>query len=74
MEVLQQAVTGAILSSHRHPEAIDFAVVQAAAVCYALNSSTDGFDAQALLASLSDVCETEVMKEMIQSTAKIVEE
>ncbi|CAE8684931.1 unnamed protein product [Polarella glacialis] len=33
---LRSAVAAAILASHRHPEAVDFAVVQAAAVQYAL--------------------------------------
>lgn len=73
---LRVAVQAAILGSHRHPEAIDFAVVQAAAVQKALLApgGADGFDVQALLAELPGHCETEAMRGAIASTAAALAE
>jgi len=68
--VIRQSVTAAIMSSHRHPEAIDFAVVQASAVQYALCQSTESFDSARLLAELQERCETDAMKQVIRSVAE----
>jgi hypothetical protein len=48
-------VAAAICSSHRHPEAVDFAVVQAAAVQRALFWEPGEFDGPALLAELASM-------------------
>eukprot|EP00928_Gymnodinium_smaydae_P089395 TRINITY_DN73368_c0_g1_i1.p1 TRINITY_DN73368_c0_g1~~TRINITY_DN73368_c0_g1_i1.p1 ORF type:complete len:415 (-),score=43.28 TRINITY_DN73368_c0_g1_i1:106-1221(-) len=66
---LRSAVVDAIRSSHRHPEAIDFAVVQARAVQYCMSVEPHTFDAQGLLADLASRCETEDMKNVIVQTA-----
>lgn len=69
-EVIRHAVTDAILSSHRHPEAVDFAVLQAMAVQYALTlPSAADFSAPSLLARLADCCETEEMRHMVTRVA-----
>jgi len=62
---MRQAVTGAILSSHRHPEAVDFAVVQASAVQYALHATVEDFNIEQLMAELRSRCETDDMKQVI---------
>ncbi len=64
-EVLRAAVEDAVFSSHRHPEAVDFAVVQAAAVQYAL--STSSLDPSVLLPDLASRCHTEAMRNMVLS-------
>ena len=67
---LRAAVELAIRSSHRHPEAIDFAVVQAAAVQYALLCvSPSDFAPQKLLADLAARCETASMQQCVEATA-----
>eukprot|EP00731_Ephydatia_muelleri_P003752 Em0001g3752a len=69
-EVMRHAVTDAIVSSHRHPEAVDFAVLQAMTVQYALTlPSAADFSAPTLLARLADCCETEEMRQMVTSVA-----
>jgi len=66
---LRAAVEAAIVSSHRHPEAIDFAVVQAATVQYALSLRTpDAFDTVALLRELATRCTTNAMHAMLADT------
>lgn len=67
--VLRQAVEAAIRASHRHPEAVDFAVVQAAAVQHALHAEPAAFDGLALLADLAGRCESEAMQGVIRETA-----
>ena len=68
-ESLRAAVALALRSSHRHPEAIDFGVVQAAAVQYALNCATpSNFDPAVLLADLGARCTTGPMRDMIKAT------
>lgn len=67
--VLRKAVRLAILSSHRHPEAVDFAVVQARCVQYALSVSPDQFNPAALLLELEQCCEDEAMQEAVNRTA-----
>jgi len=69
-KTLRQAVAAAICSSHRHPEAVDFAVVQAAAVQRALFWEPGEFDGPALLAELASMCETEGMRTVISATAE----
>lgn len=59
---LRRAVAAAVRGSHRHPEAVDFALVQAAAVQYALRTEPAHFDSAALLADLASRCETEAMQ------------
>jgi ADP-ribosylglycohydrolase len=60
--VLRSAVTQAVLSTHRHVEAVDFAVVQAAAVqhCLRLPRPQD-FDAAAFLGEMRSHCEADAM-------------
>lgn len=69
-KTLRDAVTVAICASHRHPEAIDFAVVQASAVQHALLTEPDQFHAPKLLAKLASLCETEQMCAAITATAE----
>lgn len=70
LEVVRRAVTGAIISSHRHPEAVDFAVLQAMAVQYALTlPSASEFSAPFLLARLINCCETAEMQQMVTNVA-----
>lgn len=72
--VLRQAVEAAVRGSHRHPEAMDFAVVQAAAVQRALRYKFDPdafFDG--LIKSLVDMCKTNAMKEVLTGTARALE-
>ncbi|KAL5518287.1 hypothetical protein EMCRGX_G003992 [Ephydatia muelleri] len=70
LDVMRRAVTDAIVSSHRHPEAVDFAVLQAMTVQYALTlPSAADFSAPTLLARLADCCETEEMRQMVTSVA-----
>ena len=59
---LRSAVTAAILATHRHPEAIDFAVIVAAAVQYSLRVDPAHFDAALLLDDLIARCETKGMR------------
>merc|ERR1719482_2094004 len=67
---LRAATEAAVRATHRHPEAIDFAVVQAAAVAYALRcEGARDFDAQALLADLASRCTTEAMRGQVLATA-----
>jgi len=66
---LRTAVETAVLSSHRHPEAVDFAVVQAAAVQYALNATVDSFDPAQLLPDLIQRCEVPDMRKVISEVA-----
>ena len=69
-EVIRRAVTDAILSSHRHPEAVDFAVLQAMAVQYALSLATAAdFDAPTLLKRLASCCHTDEMRQMVTGVA-----
>lgn len=69
---LRTAVEAAIRSSHRHPEALDFAVVQAGAVQYALRSSASTFDTGWLLTELAAYCTTAAMRGIIAATAAAV--
>lgn len=65
---LRAAVEKAILSSHRHPEAVDFAVVQAAAVQHMLRlASPAELNVPALLADLMGRCTTEGMHSAVNS-------
>mmetsp|Transcript_117965 Transcript_117965/g.334536 ORF Transcript_117965/g.334536 Transcript_117965/m.334536 type:complete len:371 (+) Transcript_117965:3-1115(+) len=66
---LRRAVETATRASHRHPEAVDFAVVQAAAVQYALRTEPPDFDAAALLADLAGRCETDAMRDVVSATS-----
>ncbi|KAK3245230.1 hypothetical protein CYMTET_45191 [Cymbomonas tetramitiformis] len=67
--VLRTAVEQAILSTHRHPEAIDFAVAQAATVQYCLRSTPETFDPIELLSDLiQSRCTTEPMCSALQAT------
>ena len=60
--VLRSAVVHAVLSTHRHPEAVDFAVVQAAAVQHCLRlSRPQDFEATAFLVEMASLCETDAM-------------
>lgn len=68
-KTLREAVAAAICASHRHPEAVDFAVVQATAVQYALSAQPDAFDSSALLSKLASICETDAMCSIISETA-----
>jgi len=71
--VLRDAVTKAILGSHRHPEAIDFAVIQASMVQYALKVDVAGFSSNSLLAELAKSCETEAMRSMVDATSDAIQ-
>ena len=63
---LRKAVTRAVLSTHRHPEAVDFAVVQAAAVQHCLGlARPQDFDPCAFLSEMAARCETEAMARTI---------
>ena len=66
---LRSAVTAAILATHRHPEAIDFAVIVAAAVQYSLRVDPAHFDAALLLDDLIARCETKGMRSVLRATA-----
>lgn len=70
---LRQAVAAAICASHRHPEAVDFAVVQAAAVQHTLLIKPEEFDAPKLLAKLASMCETEAMRTVITGIAEALQ-
>mmetsp|Transcript_44271 Transcript_44271/g.90369 ORF Transcript_44271/g.90369 Transcript_44271/m.90369 type:complete len:387 (+) Transcript_44271:235-1395(+) len=71
--ILRSAVTQAVLSTHRHPEAVDFAVVQAAAVQHCLNlPSAAEFDSAAFLHTLQSRCETPSMQTAIDRVAVLV--
>lgn len=72
-EVLRDAVSKAILGSHRHPEAIDFAVIQASMVQYALNVDVAKFNSKALLVELAKVCQTREMASMVAAIADAIE-
>lgn len=69
---LRWAVQGAVRASHRHPEAVDFAVIQAAAVQHCLRSEVSNFDAARLLADLASRCQTDAMRQMVQAIAEIL--
>lgn len=69
-EALRRAVVAAVLASHRHPEAVDFAVVQAAAVQYALTVTPETFDSHALLEDLIGRCESDGMQAAVGATAE----
>jgi poly(ADP-ribose) glycohydrolase ARH3 len=71
-DVLRDAVAQAILSSHRHPEAIDFAVIQASLVQYALQVGAAGFQRDAVLDELASRCETKAMAGMVRATAEAI--
>lgn len=66
---LRRAVEAAVLGTHRHPEAVDFAVVQAAAVQYALGCARgpEDFNPQALLQDLEERCETEAIRKAVNA-------
>jgi len=66
--VLRFAVEEAIKASHRHPEAIDFAVVQASAVQYALHVKPKDFDPHVLMKHLRGICSTPSMQNVIEAT------
>lgn len=67
--VLRTAVEQAILCTHRHPEAIDFAVAQAATVQYCLRSTPEIFEPTELLSDLiQNRCTTESMSGALQAT------
>ena len=66
---LRSAVTAAILATHRHPEAIDFAVIVAAAVQYSLRVDPAHFDAALLLDDLIARCETKGMRSVLRAIA-----
>ena len=70
-EQLRNAVEAATISSHRHPEAVDFAVVQAMCVQNMLRHKGDPkeVDMGALLGELASRCTTEAMKSVISATA-----
>eukprot|EP00930_Biecheleria_cincta_P095616 TRINITY_DN87560_c0_g1_i1.p1 TRINITY_DN87560_c0_g1~~TRINITY_DN87560_c0_g1_i1.p1 ORF type:complete len:402 (-),score=51.24 TRINITY_DN87560_c0_g1_i1:73-1221(-) len=69
---LRLAVQAATRGTHRHPEAVDFAVVQAAAVQYCLRSEVADFDAIALLADLASRCESEAMRRVVEAIAECI--
>lgn len=71
-DTLREAVTAAICASHRHPEAIDFAVVQAAAVQQALKMQPEEFDAQEFLRELLGRCQVSEMQDAIKRTHEAV--
>ena len=63
---LRGAVEEVVRASHRHSEAVDFAVVQAAAVQHALGlASPEDFEAEALLGDLAGRCETDAMRDAL---------
>mmetsp|Transcript_29870 Transcript_29870/g.69484 ORF Transcript_29870/g.69484 Transcript_29870/m.69484 type:complete len:422 (-) Transcript_29870:146-1411(-) len=72
--VLREAVVQATLASHRHPEAVDFAVVQAAAVQYALLHDASSFSVAELLDGLATRCEVDAMRKMLVAVKAYVEE
>jgi len=69
-QTLRAAAAAAVLGSHRHPEAVDFAVVQAAAVQHALGLEPAAFDPAALLADLAGRCESQGMRDALLRTAE----
>jgi len=65
---LRATVEQAVMSSHRHAEAIDGAVVQAGAVQYMLGlQDASAFDAASMLTDLADRCITTPMSDAIQA-------
>lgn len=70
-QALRSSAAAAILGSHRHPEAVDFAVVQAAAVQHALRADGPAdFDAARVLEDLEGRCATEAMRRVVRATAE----
>ncbi|CAE7241646.1 ADPRS [Symbiodinium natans] len=69
---LRVAVEQAILGTHRHVEAVDFATLQAAAVQYALLHSPETFSADELLTNLRDLCESKDMLETMKAISRAV--
>mmetsp|Transcript_118150 Transcript_118150/g.229701 ORF Transcript_118150/g.229701 Transcript_118150/m.229701 type:complete len:419 (-) Transcript_118150:222-1478(-) len=70
---LRCAVEAAVRASHRHPEAVDFAVVQARAVQYAMRIQPEQFDAAWLLNDLAERCQAEAMVSVMRATAVALE-
>jgi len=68
-KTLRQAVASAIFASHRHPEAVDFAVVQASMVQRALFLEAAAFDGPLLLDELAGLCQTDDMRKVVAATA-----
>lgn len=68
-QAMRQAAARAVLASHRHPEAVDFAFVQALAVRHALAASPPSvFDPYALLQDAQGQCESEGMRAAVAAT------
>jgi poly(ADP-ribose) glycohydrolase ARH3 len=70
--MFRSAVEDAVRCSHRHPEAIDFACVQATTVKYALSCPNPAaFDPQELLAKLQSpsVCSTDAVRTVLRKLA-----
>jgi len=70
---LRFAVEAAVRASHRHPEAVDFALVQARAVQYAMRIHPEQFDAAWLLNDLAECCQAQAMAHVIRATAVALE-
>lgn len=70
--VLRLAVEATIKASHRHPEAVDFAVVQASAVQRALHSAPADFCTVELFEDLVSRCQTTAVQRVVQATGKAV--
>ena len=68
---LRNAVEAATISSHRHPEAVDFAMVQAMCLQHMLRHNGDPgeIDTGEVLGELAGRCTTEAMRSVISSTA-----
>ncbi|CAE7316565.1 Tbl3 [Symbiodinium sp. CCMP2456] len=71
-ETLRNAVEQTILGTHRHTEAVDFAVLQAAAVQYSLLHDPGTFNPNELLPGLLGLCHSDDMRDVMKSLARAV--
>ncbi|CAE7234328.1 ADPRS [Symbiodinium pilosum] len=69
---LREAVEQALLGTHRHVEAADFAMLQARAVQYALSHDVETFSADQLVADLRGLCLSGDMQDVMVSIARAV--
>ena len=69
---LRKAVEQTILGTHRHPEAVDFAVLQAAAVQYSLLHDPVTFNPNELLPGLLGLCHSDDMRDAMVYVARAV--
>ena len=69
-EVLHQAVEGALVCTHVHPEAIDGAFIQAKAVAVAATTEPAEFDPQRLLVELHEASRTDILRAKLEAVSR----